>query len=251
MDAPPGPGVWRRVGPDALDPRAAVDRPLRLLDRMADVGPPVTSWSTVTRPCLVLGRTGRPAGVNAAHAAAAGIEVVERRSGGQPVLWDAGLLSLDVVLPPGHALAGRDVTLAYRWLGDALANGLRDAGVPGTRTVSIGEAREHAARGDAQATRARRACFGALSPFEVVAADGRKLVGLAQARRRAGTLFQCGVLMRWAPATLAACLEADPGEVANLWTNRDFAALKSDMLLRFAQSILASERMKMPRVSHA
>ena len=46
-------------------------------------------------------------------------------------------------------------------------------------------------------------------------------------------------------------LEADPGEVANLWTNRDFAALKSDMLLRFAQSILASERMKMPRVSHA
>ena len=124
MDAPPGPGVWRRVGPDALDPRAAVDRPLRLLDRMADVGPPVTSWSTVTRPCLVLGRTGRPAGVNAAHAAAAGIEVVERRSGGQPVLWDAGLLSLDVVLPPGHALAGRDVTLAYRWLGDALANGL-------------------------------------------------------------------------------------------------------------------------------
>lgn len=46
-------------------------------------------------------------------------------------------------------------------------------------------------------------------------------------------------------------LENDPGEVNNLWSNPDAAALKSEMLLRFGQSILASERMKMPRVSHA
>ncbi len=46
-------------------------------------------------------------------------------------------------------------------------------------------------------------------------------------------------------------LEADPNEVDNLWANPDFAALKSELLLRFAQSVLASERMKMPRVSHA
>lgn len=64
MDAPPGPGVWRRLGPDALAPADAVARPLRLLDDMRPGDAPVASWSTVTRPCLVLGRTGRPADVN-------------------------------------------------------------------------------------------------------------------------------------------------------------------------------------------
>lgn len=46
-------------------------------------------------------------------------------------------------------------------------------------------------------------------------------------------------------------LESDPAEVNNLWINPEHAGLKSQMLLRFAQSLLASERMKMPRVSHA
>lgn len=46
----------------------------------------------------------------------------------------------------------------------------------------------------------------------MVDADGRKLAGLAQARRRTGTLFQCGVLMRWDPATLAPSFEADVAE---------------------------------------
>jgi lipoate-protein ligase A len=38
-------------------------------------------------------------------------------------------------------------------------------------------------------------CYGALSPHEIVA-DGKKLVGLAQVRRRDAALFQFGILLR-------------------------------------------------------
>lgn len=215
MDGPSSPGAEGRPVIARLEPGDAVQRPVGLLDEMVAGRPPVVSWSVVTRPALVLGRTGREVPVDAGFLATRGITTAHRRSGGQPVLWDAGLLSLDVVLPPGHRLAGTDVTAAYEWLGRAVADGLGDAGVP-ARVVPIAEARAHAARQDAQAVAARRACFGGLSPFEVVAADGRKLVGLAQARRRTGTLYQCGILMRWDPATLAAALERDPGDRAAL-----------------------------------
>jgi lipoate-protein ligase A len=51
----------------------------------------------------------------------------------------------------------------------------------------------------------RRACFGALSPYEV-AVGPRKLVGLSQVRRRAGVLFQVGVPLVWEADLLAALL---------------------------------------------
>ena len=45
------------MGPDALPPGAAVARPVDLLSSIAAGAPPIASWSTVTRPCLVLGRS--------------------------------------------------------------------------------------------------------------------------------------------------------------------------------------------------
>ena len=39
------------------------------------------------------------------------------------------------------------------------------------------------------------ACFGGLSPWEVVDAQGRKLVGLAQRRRQTGALLVAGTLL--------------------------------------------------------
>jgi len=39
------------------------------------------------------------------------------------------------------------------------------------------------------------ACFGALSPWEVMTAGGRKLVGLAQVRRQTGALLVSGTLL--------------------------------------------------------
>ena len=46
-------------------------------------------------------------------------------------------------------------------------------------------------------------------------------------------------------------LSEDPGEVQNLWNDQDYLELKNDLLRKFIQARLASELMKMPRVSHA
>ncbi|MGD9572120.1 MAG: hypothetical protein AB7V62_09565 [Thermoleophilia bacterium] len=176
-----------RLGPEALEPEVAVARPVELLAAAAD-GPAVVSWSTVVRPTLVLGRSGREPDLDPAALADEDVVLTRRSSGGGPVLWDADLLALDVVLPRGHPREERDVVLAYRWLGEALAAALVALGVPGVALVSVDRAR--AARADDSP--ATSVCFGGLSPFEVLA-QGRKVVGLSQTRRRPGTLLQAGI----------------------------------------------------------
>jgi lipoate-protein ligase A len=177
---------------------------VELLRALADDPTPALSWSTVTRPALVLGRLAVDPEVDGEAVRAEGIEVARRSSGGGPVLWDAGLLALDVVLPRGHRLAGDDVVAAYRWLGEAIAVALHALGVPDVEVVGIGRAREDRARPGP----AGDACYGGLSPFEVTAA-GRKVVGLSQTRRSPGALLQAGILMSFDPALLARLLRRD------------------------------------------
>jgi lipoate-protein ligase A len=175
----------------------------------------VVSWSTVTAPALVVGRGVGRADVNEDWCAAQGIPVVQRRSGGGPVLWDRGLLSLDVVLPPGHPLADRDVTRAYAWLGEALASGLRKLGAP-VASVPLAAARDLQSRGDPASLAAARACFGGVSPFEILGPDRRKCVGLAQVRRTAGTIFQCGIAIGFDAGRLAQALAGDDADTTAL-----------------------------------
>lgn len=215
--------TWRRLGPAVLAGPDAVALPQVLLDGMAPSGPPVASWSYVDRTVLVLGRAARDPVLNPAAAERLGVEVVRRRSGGGPVLWDAELVSFDVVLPPGHPLAHRDLAMAYRWIGEAVAEGVATLGVP-VRVVGVDEAHAAQRRTDATSVRAARACFGGLSPFEVVGPDDRKVVGLSQVRRRTGALFQCGVPLSFDAPLLAELLEPDPAERAALRDALDGAA---------------------------
>ena len=170
---------------------------------MAPDGPPVLSWSMVTAPGLVLGRHAVDPELDHGAVAAEGVEVLKRSSGGGPVLWDRDLLALDVVLPRGHRLAPDDVVAAYRWLGEALAGALTAVGVPGVEVVALERARA-AAPGPAA-----DACFGGLSPWEVLAGC-RKVVGLSQTRRRPGALLQAGIPLRLDAARLARLLGRDP-----------------------------------------
>ncbi|MGD9695072.1 MAG: biotin/lipoate A/B protein ligase family protein [Thermoleophilia bacterium] len=176
-----------------------------LLRAMPPGGRPVASWSTVAAPALVLGRSHADPPLDREAIAAAGARVVRRSSGGGPVLWDAGMLSLDIVLPRGHPLAPDDVVAAYRWLGEAFARALRTCGVEDAEVVSVERARRARDRRGA----ASGACYGGLSPYEVTA-GGRKVVGLSQARRRPGALLQAGVLMDLDADLLGRMLAAGP-----------------------------------------
>ncbi len=149
----------------------------------------LAAWA-YREPAVVLGAAQRPSAalVEAAHLA--GIAVAQRRSGGGAVLAGPWLLGVSAVLPPDDALIADGVVAAYRWLGEAHAQAFAVLGM-GTRPATPAEA--HAAgRAGAEL---RWACFGALSPWEVVDRFGRKLVGMAQVRRRTGVLLVAGTLL--------------------------------------------------------
>lgn len=131
--------------------------------------------------------------------AATTIDVVKRGTGGGAVLCDVGTLLIDLAVPAGHALAPEDVTEAYRPLGEAIQVALVGMGLD-CRTVTVDEAR---AMDDAHKAAARRACWAGLSPYELVLADGRKLVGLAQRRRRGAVLHQIAIPVTTPPTAVA------------------------------------------------
>lgn len=185
-----------------------------MLECVAAIGQPVMRWSVTTPPAIYLGASQKPSALDAAVCRAAGIAAYQRAAGGMTVLGDEALLGLDIALPAGDPLVLSDLTLSYRWLGEVWSEALRDLGVP-AHLVSMEQARAQA-RDTSEGTRlARLACYGALSPFEVTL-HGRKLVGLAQVRRRAGALFQPAILLHWNPAVLSRLLAVPDDERAAL-----------------------------------
>ena len=154
-------------------------------------------WFDVARPAVALGST-QPLGViDAEAAAAAGVEVVRRRSGGGAVWLAPGeVVWVDVVLPADDPRWTDDVGRAAGWLGDAWAGALVDLGIGGV-AVHHGPLLRTAWSGTV--------CFAGVAPGEVLV-HGRKAVGISQRRTRAGARFQCAALLRWDPAPLLGIL---------------------------------------------
>lgn len=158
----------------------------------------------VTRPALVLGSTQDPSSVDRDAAAAAGIEVVRRRSGGGAVLLDpGGAVWLDVVLPAGDPLWDDDVGRAFSWLGAAWGAALT--------VLGHDAAVQHLAA--PPTTWSRLVCFAGLGPGEVVV-GGRKAVGLSQRRTRTSARFQCAAHLRWDPDRLLGLFALSPPQRA-------------------------------------
>jgi len=184
----------------------------------AQPGDPATLyWSQAQPEGLVLGFSQQPAILNAQALAHHSLPIYHRRAGGTAVLVGPHLLSLDVMLPADHPLILPDLVESYRWLGETWVATLRELGIA-TRAVPPAEA--HAQRDllkqpatHKRESILRRACYGSLSPYEVVATDKNlKVVGLDMIRRRTGTLLQAGVLLHWETETLSALLGHTPQE---------------------------------------
>lgn len=139
------------------------------------------------RPAIVLGVSQRAR--RDAAAAAAPLDVLVRAAGGGAVLVGPWMIGLSVALPAAHALVGHALVDSYRWLGEGIAEALRDCGVCAARALPPEDARARPRDPDLD-----WACFGGLSPWEVVVGE-RKIAGLAQVRRRHGVLLVGGVLL--------------------------------------------------------
>jgi lipoate-protein ligase A len=159
---------------------------------------------------LIIGSSQRLDEIDPAACAAAGVSIHRRRSGGGAVLSES-MLMLDLAIPRDHRLYLDDVTESYRWIGAVWVAALAGLGID-ARALAVEEA-----RADTQAldTLLRRVCFGGRSPYETLVGQ-RKLVGLAQIRRRAGALYQVGLYMRWRPARTAVLMASAAPERAAL-----------------------------------
>ena len=156
----------------------------------------------VTGRAGVLGSTQAAETVDADAAAAAGLEVVRRRSGGGAVLVAPGeLVWVDAFVPAGDRLWSPDVGRATHWLGAVWAGALAACGV---------EASWHDG-GLVTAPWSRLVCFAGLGPGEV-RVGGAKVVGLSQRRTREGAWFSSAALLEWDPGALLSLLALDPAE---------------------------------------
>jgi len=196
-----------------------------LLEECAASGAPALRWYVPTEPALVLGNGQKPRIVDVAACHAAGARIYRRTSGGTAVLVNAELLSLDVILPAGHALWTSDIVTAYHWVGAWWQDALHALGAEKAWAISTEEVR--AIPPLAPDDPLRLACYGTLSPWEVVVGR-RKLVGLCQVRRRPGALYQIGVYRRFDPRALGQLLDLNNSNRKTLATRLHNATLGLD-----------------------
>lgn len=210
---------WRIMPLVIADQQQHIDQSEMLLATAQADHPATLYWSQAENVGLVLGYAQKHTILNQAVLAAGQIRVYHRRAGGTAVLVGPQLLSLDVILPANHPLILADVVESYRWFGEAWVEALLHLGVQ-SRTVSPQEAHQQRAQLKQAVTREReailrRACYGGLSPYEVVA-NQQKVVGFDMIRRRVGTLLQAGVLLQWESEMLVQLLGHTPEEQAIL-----------------------------------
>ncbi|HSB22175.1 MAG TPA: ligase [Burkholderiaceae bacterium] len=117
-------------------------------------------------------------------------EALLRESGGGAVLVGPWLVSASVVVPHDHPWVRGGVVPSYRRIAELHVDALAALGIAGRALPPA----EVSAANDTGAA-VRWACYGSLSPWEVVDGGGRKLVGLAQRRRRDSVLLVAGTLV--------------------------------------------------------
>ena len=153
-------------------------------------------WWLPSSPALVLGlglRHRAESLIDFERCQQADMPVFSRRAGGGIVFLGMGNMLCGAICVPTRSVPS-DVTDSYRWLGDTLVSALSTLGVSAHR-VEVEEARASVAALRVVDSPLLHMCYGALSPHEVTV-DGRKLVGLAQIRRRETTLYVLGMLLR-------------------------------------------------------
>ncbi|MDO8252031.1 MAG: ligase [Rhodoferax sp.] len=161
----------------------------------------------------MLGCAQRPLRADIEQRLAGRAELLVRESGGGAVLTGPWLVSVSVVLPLGHPWVCEGLLDSYRRLGQLHVAALTEFGV----SARVVPPRELSSASDAIGVGAVDwACFGGLSPWELVNPEGRKLVGLAQRKRQTGVLLVAGTLIGASDWSLLCDLMGQPQDVSML-----------------------------------
>lgn len=164
----------------------------------------------VTRPAIVLGSRQRTDLLDVDACERAGVEIVNRRSGGGLVLLrPAEICWIDVVMPRDAPGWTDDVVVAMHRCGELWRAALTAVApaVSSELVVHDGPLQRGAV--------ADTVCFGGLGPGEVTL-DGAKLVGISQRRTRQAARFQCVLHRRWSPERLVDLLAPGVIDPANV-----------------------------------
>ena len=142
---------------------------------------------TVERPGLVLGSTQRFETADSERAAAAGVEVLRRRSGGGAVLLSPGCqVWADFFIPASDRLWSDDVAGAVQWVGELWSAVIEPFAA---ESASVHSGRLVADRWG------RLVCFASTGPGEVLV-GGLKVVGVSQRRSRQRARIQTMARLR-------------------------------------------------------
>jgi lipoate-protein ligase A len=225
---------WRIYPLSIADQQQHIEQSERLFSTIQPGDRPILYWSLAHPTGLVLGFSQKQNLLNSTAMTSLAMPIYHRHAGGTAVLVGPHLLDLDVILPPDHPLLQADIVESYRWLGDTWVTALHHLGVK-ARTVSPDEAHlQQALRKQPETSTyeqlMNRACYGSLSPYEVVVGT-KKVVGLCMIRRRSGTLLQAGVVLHWETTQLSQLLGHTNEEQQLLETGLRERAVGLDSLL--------------------
>lgn len=187
----------------------ALDEAL-LESRLADAAPPTVRFFGWDPATVSLGY-GQPldARIDAVAAAALGVGLVRRPTGGSAILHEGPDLELtySVTARAGDFEGADDLLATYRWIGAALAAGLRSLAAP-VQMVPVQPSDPGAMP---------TFCFARTGSYELEV-DGLKVVGSAQRRQGTGFLQHGAVMLSAAPERLRRVFPATRDPLAGMTT---------------------------------
>lgn len=180
---------------DDLSSSALVYREQVWNSRIFEEAPQEAAWHLwhYQSPAVVLGCSQRPDAGQAERAARLGLPLLQRRSGGGAVLEGPWMLGLSVFLPKEHPHHLASLVQSYRWLARLIEQSLE---LHNIEAYALPPELVPSKQPDDPL---QWACFANFSAWELADAAGRKLVGLAQIRKKAGLLLVAGVLLDQSP----------------------------------------------------
>ncbi|MEH6650603.1 MAG: hypothetical protein V7707_11310 [Motiliproteus sp.] len=142
------------------------------------------------KPAVIMGCSQRPDDGQLQRAERAGLAMMRRGSGGGAVLAGPWMLSVTLFIPPEHPVGSLDLIQLFGWFEQIWTRALIDCGVS---CKGVDKALIERSKQISKDAGVQWACYASLSHGEVVSLDGRKLVGLAQIRKRKGIALVSGL----------------------------------------------------------